>query len=405
VPRIGAYLFAGNFDEAPVALVENAEKAFQGSILLGMGFTFDDSAADQGETESLETMRRLISLNPRNADRISPYVGGEEVNTSPTHEHHRYTIDFFDRPLGRRSDLRLWETMSGREREQCLTRGLVPTDYQGEVAEDWPDLIEIVRRRVKPERDRQKRDALRNRWWHYADKRPGLYRAIARLDTILAIPCGATAHVSFARLPAGSVYGHVLAVFAYSRFAPFAVLQSRFHELWARFFGSSLGETLRYTPSDCFETFPFPPGYETDPALEAAGHAYHGYRAALMIAANEGMTKTYNRFHDDGERSESIRRLRELHDELDRAVLRAYGWHDLADELRPEFLSEQTEDEHTYQDRYFWPSEARDRVLAHLLALNAERHAEEVAAGLVPATRTRGSEEDEVVTQPGLDLD
>ena len=70
---------------------------------------------------------------------------------------------------------------------------------------------------------------------------------------------------------------------------------------------------------------------------------------------------------------------------MDRAVLRAYGWRDLADELRPEFLTEETEDDHTYQGRYFWPAEARDRVLARLLALNAERHAEEVAAGLAPA--------------------
>jgi hypothetical protein len=161
---------------------------------------------------------------------------------------------------------------------------------------------------------------------------------------------------------------------------------------------------LRYAPSDCFETFPFPPGYETDAALEAAGQTYHDHRAALMIAANEGMTKTYNRFHKVDERSEPIRRLRELHDEMDRAVLRAYGWHDLAAELHPEFLTEETEDDHTYQGRYFWPAEARDRVLARLLALNAERHAEEVAAGLARAARTRASDaEDEAQTD--LDLD
>ena len=85
-----------------------------------------------------------------------------------------------------------------------------------------------------------------------------------------------------------------------------------------------------YTPSDCFETFPFPPGYETDPTLEAAGQTYHDHRAALMVAANEGMTKTYNRFHKSDERSEPILRLREMHAEMDRAVLRAYGWDDLA---------------------------------------------------------------------------
>jgi hypothetical protein len=124
-----------------------------------------------------------------------------------------------------------------------------------------------------------------------------------------------------------------------------------------------------------------------------------------MVAANEGMTKTYNRFHKSDERSEPIRRLRDLHHEMDRAVLRAYGWRDLADELRAEFLAEETEDDHTYQGRYFWRSEARDRVLARLLALNAERHAEEVAAGLAPATRARAPDRDDDEAQPGLDLE
>ncbi len=184
----------------------------------------------------------------------------------------------------------------------------------------------------------------------------------------------------------------------------FAVVQSRAHEVWARFFASSLKDDLRYTPSDCFETFPFPQGYETDAALEAIGQAYHDHRAALMIAADEGMTKTYNRFHKSDERGEPIRRLRELHDEMDRAVLRAYGWDDLAEELRPEFLTEETEDDHTYQNRYFWPAEQRDRVLARLLALNAERHAEEVAAGRAPERAARRSAEEADEAQDALDL-
>lgn len=154
----------------------------------------------------------------------------------------------------------------------------------------------------------------------------------------------------------------------------------------------------RYVPRACHLTFPFPSEYETDPALEAAGQTYHDHRAALMVAANEGMTKTYNRFHNSDERGEPIRRLRELQDEMDRAVLRAYGWLDLAEEFRPDFLTEETEDDHTYQGRYFWAAEARDRVLARLLALNTDRHAEEVAAGLVSpsAAKTRRSEDDDL---------
>jgi hypothetical protein len=178
------------------------------------------------------------------------------------------------------------------------------------------------------------------------------------------------------------------------------------HEVWVRFLGATLEDRGRYNVRDCFETFPFPAGYKTDPVLEAAGQTYYDHRAALMVAANEGMTKIYNRFHKFEERGEPIRRVRELHDEMDRAVLRAYGWDDLADELRPEFLSEESEDDHTYQGRYFWPAEARDRVLARLLALNAERHAEEVAAGLTPVkgTKKADEEEDHDEAQAGFDL-
>ena len=68
---------------------------------------------------------------------------------------------------------------------------------------------------------------------------------------------------------------------------------------------------------------------ETDPTLESAGHAYYDFRAALMIRNNEGLTKTYNRFHDPDERSPDILKLRELHAAMDRAVLDAYGWTDL----------------------------------------------------------------------------
>jgi len=152
-------------------------------------------------------------------------------------------------------------------------------------------------------------------------------------------------------------------------------------------------DDLRYAPSDCFETFPFPSGYETDGAVEVIGKTYHDHRAELMVAADEGMTKTYNRFHKDNETSSSIQRLRELHDEMDRAVLRAYGWDDLADTLRPEFLTEETEDDHTYQGRYFWPATQRDLVLSRLLALNAERYQQEVVAGLHDKSRKRVRDE------------
>jgi hypothetical protein len=153
--------------------------------------------------------------------------------------------------------------------------------------------------------------------------------------------------------------------------------------------------TANFSPSDAFETFPFPLGHGTDHALEAIGQTYHDHRAELMVAVNEGMTKTYNRFHKESETGPAIQRLRELHDEMDRAVLRAYGWDDLAETLKPEFLTEETEDDHTYQGRYFWPAAQRDLVLSRLLALNAERYAEEVRQGLHAKGRKRVRDEDD----------
>ena len=84
--------------------------------------------------------------------------------------------------------------------------------------------------------------------------------------------------------------------------------------------------------------------------------------------------KTYHRFHDQGEQSADIARLRALHEEMDQAVAAAYGWSDL--DLGHYFHP-------TKQgERYTLSEPARRTVLDRLLALNHQRHAEEVAAGL-----------------------
>lgn len=142
---------------------------------------------------------------------------------------------------------------------------------------------------------------------------------------------------------------------------------------------------MRYTPSDCFRTFPFPRNFEADPALKIAGEAYHAFRAQLMIHRNEGLTKSYNRFHARGENGGDIARLRTLHHEMDIAVLRAYGWDDLATRAAPEFIEQDADEGKTPKTRLDWPAEFKDEVLARLLALNATRAAEERAAGLVAA--------------------
>ena len=547
VETITAFLFHRGGHGDPARLAANAGKSFQGSIVLGMGFTFDDTDK-KGVASPLAEMRRLIEDNPRNRQAIFPYIGGEEVNTSPTHAHHRYVINFRDWPLRREEAGEVWAEIGGaqegiggswedvgevreggggsresvgelwadtgdqqrryplrqedggesesvgeawtdagnrwrqyplhredggesedigesragvgdqrgryllrredsgesediagswadadgqrrryplsredggesggiggpradagderrryplhredsgeswadadeKRRRELRRQPIVPHDYPEPVAADWPELLAIVEERVKPERDVQNRKALRERWWHYAEKRPGLYATVAGLERVLAINCGATPHHAFTFLPAHMVFANTLAVLPFDTHSAFCTLQSRPHELWARFFGSSLEDRLRYTPSDCFETFPFPEHWETHPALEAAGKAYYDFRAALMVRNNEGMTRIYNRFHDPDETDPDIAELRALHTAMDRAVLDAYGWCDSPTDC--EFLLDYAIDEEEWGRRkkpyrYRWPDATRDEVLARLLELNAARAVEEARAG------------------------
>jgi hypothetical protein len=111
-----------------------------------------------------------------------------------------------------------------------------------------------------------------------------------------------------------------------------------------------------------------------------------------MVRNNEGLTKTYNRFHDPEERSPDLLRLRALHAAMDRAVLDAYRWADIPTAC--EFLLDYEIDEEEWGSkkkpyRYRWPDEVRDEVLARLLELNAERAREETRSGAA-AAKTRG---------------
>jgi hypothetical protein len=387
-PLITAYLFHDGGHENPAVLVANAEKSFQGSILLGMGFTFDD-AGKRGVANPLADMDRLVAKDASNSKRIFPYLGGDEVNDSPTHTHHRYVINFADFPLRRVNlDHEKWLHADEKRRDAWLRTGLVPEDYPEPVAADWPDLLDIVERKVKPIRDEDNRDARRKYWWRYAEQAIGLYNATERLSRVLAISRH-TESEAFAFLRAPAVFSEALVLIADDGWPRFAVLQSSLHSVWFLFFGSSIGDTPRYTPEDCFETFPFPEGWQADLRLERSAQDYYEYRAALMVHQDEGLTTTYNRFHNPEETSPDIFKLRELHGAMDRAVLDAYGWTDIPTDC--EFLLDYEDEEDDEAPgkgrerkkpwRYRWPDAVRDEVLARLLKLNAERAEQERLAG------------------------
>ncbi|MFZ4738799.1 MAG: Eco57I restriction-modification methylase domain-containing protein, partial [Bradymonadia bacterium] len=308
VELITAFLFHTGGDDDPKGLAENSSRSFIGSYVLGIGFTFDDTST---EATPLAEMRRLMDLEPRNAERVFPYIGGEELNTSATQDHHRFVINF------------------GQMDEAEARR--------------WPDLVAIVESRVRGRRGSHSTAP----WWQFERPRVELTAATAGKSHVLANSL-VTAHLAFAIQPTDRVFTHNVGVYVFpqrrgpipdntrhplypaSLFAPFAVMQSRVHEVWARFFGATLEDRLNYRPTDCFETFPFPSGYETSAALEDIGRRYYDFRAALMIRRNQGLTTTYNRFHDPEERDPDTDTLRVLHAEMDRAVLTAYGFTDLS---------------------------------------------------------------------------
>ncbi|MGA4554918.1 Eco57I restriction-modification methylase domain-containing protein [Methylorubrum aminovorans] len=377
VRRVSAFLVDGDLDNSPARLAANTRKAFVGSYVLGMGFTFDDAAASKGDAESINSMQTLIDRNPKNAERIFPYIGGDEINSSPTHAHHRYVIDFEAYPRLRDPQLGSWFLMNEQQKRKSQESFIVPDDYPASTASDWPDLLEIIERRVKPDRLKQGSIVNPDRWWMFARPATKMKPAIEMLDFVFALS-RVSPHLSIAVVKSKQIFSEQVIVLASDEFDVFACMQSSVHEVWTRFFASTLEDRLRYTPSDCFETFPFPASTEGQLELEAAGRAYHHHRAALMVSREEGLTKTYNRFHDVSDRSGDIERLRALHSEMDRLVLLAYGWDDLAENAEPKWLDEENEPEHTYQNRLFWPSSFRDEVLGRLLALNVKRAATEI---------------------------
>ena len=342
VERITAFLFHAGGDDDPARLVENANKSFQGSIVLGMGFTFDDTDK-KGVANPISLMHELIKKDPRNAERIFPYIGGEEVNRDPRHAHHRYVINFGQ--------------MSENE------------------ARGWPDLMAILEEKVKPERLLQQDEGARQAWWQFIRPRPELFEAIRDMKRVLMHPF-TSGHLAFAFVPTGTIIAGPHNVFACDSDAFFCQVQTRVHETWTRFFASSFKDDLRYTPSDCLETFPFSQGWQESTELERLGGEYYRHRVAVMVRLNEGMNEIYNRFHNPNETDSGITRLQELHDAMDRGVLDAYGWSDFQPTC--EFIPEASDGEEEpagkkAKFRYRWPDDVRDDVLARLLELNAER--------------------------------
>ncbi len=318
---------AGKALGEPYTLIANIGKSFKGSEPLGMGFVL-----------GAEEAQALIKKDPRNKDVLFPYLNGEDLNSRPDQSPSRWTINFHDWPF--------------------------------ELASTYSDCFCILYEKVKPERELNSNKTLQDKWWVYKRTSPALYSAISDMNRVLVRAQVSRIHAPIFFKP-GIVFSNMTIVFALHTDGEFSVIQSSLHESWVNKYSSSLKSDQRYTPSDCFENFPFP---ENIGCLNDIGKRYYEHRQSITLTRQEGLTKTYNRFHDSHEMEEDIVLLRELHKEMDEAVAHAYGWGDL--ELRHGFHE-------TKQGvRYTISEEARREVLGRLLKLNHERYAEEEAMGL-----------------------
>jgi MmeI, DNA-methyltransferase domain/MmeI, N-terminal domain/MmeI, helicase spacer domain/MmeI, target recognition domain len=279
-------------------------------------------------------------------------------------------------------------------------RGVMVIDLFGlsedEVRNRFPEVYQWVIDRVKPEREAKSHSkdgaGYLKRWWQFGKPRSELRPALEGISGYMATVKTAK-HRFFTVLDSAIVPDSKLIVIALDDTFLLGVLSSRLHCLWALEAGARLGvgNDPTYVKTRSFETFPFPNATDAQQArIRALAEQLDAHRKRQQ-ALHPGLTLTgmYNvleklrqgatltakdkTLHEQG----LVSVLAQLHDELDAAVFDAYGWSDLAPALvgKPGGTT-------PYPDKPAEQAEAEEELLSRLVALNAERAAEE-ARGLV----------------------
>lgn len=311
---------AGRVSGDPVRLIENAKMSFQGCIHLGKGYILEPAEA-----------REWIDSDQMNEEVVFPYLNGDDLSTRPDATATRWVIDF----------------------------GEMPEEKASEYDAPYQRLLRLV----KPERAKSSKAVREAPWWLFWRVRSAMRKAIAGLDEILVIAL-LSKSVMPMRVPTGQIFSNTLGVFATDSYADQSVLSSNLHQMWAIKYGSTLETRIRYVPSDVFETFPRP---EPNAGLVGIGMTLDAERREIMLRRDLGLTKLYNLVNDPDYNDDDIARMRQIHVELDQAVMDAYGWGDVP--LDHGF--------HTYRQMQRWtvsPS-ARVEILDLLLEENLRRAA------------------------------
>ena len=400
VEMISAFFEDSAQTAEPDSLSENSSSMFMGTIFLGDGFVLTKADA------------ATLSQSSINKSRILPLLNGQELNGEPNQ-------------LPSRAIIKLEEFDSAEQLEAVC-----------------PDLFSRVKERVLPDRLKQKNETAKRKWWRYYRFNKDCYAKLEILQNGFAA-ARTTKHLNFSAVSKGQIFTDAVYVFTTDRWDHYAVVQSSIHEVWARKYSGALKQDLRYSPSNCFETFAFPAGQwqHPNPDLAAIGERYHEHRRDLMLRLWLGLTDIYNLFHAPdlearlatlhAKRAKSadwrnevpaehrplagsltpdqahaaILELRALHRALDQAVLTAYAWHQPgpdgpAIDLAHDFQQVETLPEND-RTRYTITPQARKDLLTRLLKLNHDRAAEEAAKVPVKATKNgkpqRAKKEDEML--------
>ncbi len=268
-------------------------------------------------------------------------------------------------------------------------RGVMVIDLFGlsadEVRERFPEVYQHVVSTVKEERDHNPRESRRKNWWLFGETNPKLRRQLSGLRRYIAI--GETGkHRFFVFLDESILPDNMLVNIAIEDAYHLGVLSSRIHVAWALAAGGTLEDRPRYNKTRCFATFPFPEPNETqrsrirDLAEQLDARRKHRqklrpkltltgiYNVLEKLRTGEELTDKEKEIHEQG----LVTVLAELHDELDEAVLEAYGWSDLGPALigKP---GGATPSAHKSPEQI----EAEETLLERLVQLNAERATEE----------------------------
>ena len=355
VAFISPYFDTETLWSKPYRLHQNKSKCFMGSNIVGNGFFLTHKEAN-----------KMIEKNKDYKKVIFKCYNGNDLNNSPSLKASRAIINLFD--------------------------------FSEEKAKEYSDIYDILSVKVYPERMKKKQKDYRKKWWQYGRKGIELYNSIKNLDNFLVMAL-TTRHLNFSFIETGVVITHAVGGVASQSYYDFLILQSTLHFEWARKYSSTLATGLRYTPSTCFESFPFPQNIidELKATMEKIGKKYYNHRKQLMIKTNVGLTKTYNLFHARGlsveniikeskqsqticeEAYKDILTLRQLHKQMNETVLKTYGWEDI--DLNHDFYEVDYLPEND-RIRYTISTDARKEVLKRLLKLNHEIHEQEVKAGL-----------------------